>query len=79
MWDSNPIEIIGATERNVAPIITGKRAPNFQTPRHWISVTIPAANRLELMSVTVCDGGSCSVCDTINGTAISPAYMTRTC
>jgi hypothetical protein len=46
------MEIIGVTERLVAPVITGKCTPNFHTPRHWIRVATPATRRLELMSTT---------------------------
>jgi hypothetical protein len=49
MPGSSPIAITGDTERNVAPIMTGKRAPNPAIPSVWISVAIPAAKSPELI------------------------------
>ncbi|MNT19535.1 hypothetical protein D3C72_1547970 [compost metagenome] len=71
--------IIGATEAKVTPIITGRRMPNFQKPKAWISVARPAANRSALIRNASWSLGSLSAPPTIRGTATVPAYITRTC
>ncbi|MNL27406.1 hypothetical protein D3C87_1489970 [compost metagenome] len=71
--------IIGATEANVTPIITGMRIPNFQKPMAWISVASPAANRSALIRNANWSLGSLSAPPTMSGTATVPAYITSTC
>jgi hypothetical protein len=71
---------IGPTAAKVTPIITGSLMPNHRvTPRLWISVTTPQANRSAEISSATCSGVSLSARPTISGTAIAPAYITNTC
>ena len=74
-----PIAIIGPTEANVTPIITGMRMPNFQTPIDCTSVAMPQANRSALISSATCSFGNFNAEPRINGTATAPAYITSTC
>ena len=70
---------IGPTAAKVTPIMTGRRMPNFQTPMLWISVAMPTANRSALIRKAIWSLGSFSAAPMISGTAMAPAYMTRTC
>src|SRR5438034_816118 len=73
------IAAIGPTAANVTPMTTGRRMPNFHTPRHWINVAMPQANRSALMRNAIWSLGSLSAPPMISGTAIAPAYITSTC
>ena len=74
------IDTIGPTAAKVTPIITGSFTPN-----HWVAPSdcrieaMPHTNRsAEIRNATSC-GSSFSARPTISGTAMAPAYMTRTC
>ena len=71
--------IMGLTAAKVTPIITGSLMPKRQTPRDWIRVTRPQANRSALMSMASCSLGSFSAPPMMRGTATAPAYITSTC
>src|SRR5437660_2859465 len=73
------IAAIGPTAANVTPMTTGRRMPNFHTPRHWINVAMPQANRSALMRNAIWSLGSLNAPTMISGTAIAPAYITSTC
>jgi len=74
------METIGPTAAKVTPIITGRQMPNQDVrPRDWISVTMPQQNRSAEISMLTCSGGSLRARPTMSGTAMAPAYMTRTC
>ncbi len=74
------METMGPTEAKVTPIMTGSRIPNHCVrPKDWMSVTIPQAKRSAEIRKATSSGGSLSARPTMSGTAIAPAYMTRTC
>ena len=74
------IETIGPTEAKVTPIITGMRTPNQGvTPSDCRIETTPQQNRSAEIRKATSSGGSCSTLPMISGTAMAPAYMTRTC
>ena len=74
------MEIIGATDAKVTPIITGSLMPNHcVAPMAWISVTRPQTNKSAEIRCATCSGARFSARPTISGTATAPAYMTSTC
>ncbi|MNP04886.1 hypothetical protein D3C76_968220 [compost metagenome] len=77
--NSLPIMIIGARAMNEQPWIIGRRAPNFQKPRVWISVATPEVSKLALISMTICAEVKPRALPRIKGTATAPAYITSTC
>jgi len=74
------ITCIGWTAAKVTPIITGSRTPNhWVAPRLWIRVTMPQVKRSAEIRKATSAGSSFSARPMISGTAMAPAYMTRTC
>ncbi len=71
---------IGPTAAKVTPIMTGILMPNhWVAPKDWMMVTRPQQNRsAEIRKATSC-GVRFKARPTMSGTAIAPAYMTRTC
>ena len=73
------IASIGDSEAKVTPIITGRPMPTGPTPKAWMKVAMPHANRSALISKATCSRGNLSAAPRISGTATAPAYITSTC
>ena len=71
---------MGPTAAKVTPIITGILTPSQgPAPSDWMIEAMPQTNRSAEIRKATSSGGSCSARPTISGTAIAPAYITRTC
>ena len=71
---------IGPTAAKVTPIITGSLMPNHcVAPNDWMMVTMPQTKRSAEIRKATCSGSSFRARPTMSGTAMAPAYMTRTC
>ena len=67
------------TAAKLAPIITGMRMPTGPIPKDWMMVATPATSRSALIRKATSSRDNPAAWPMINGTAIAPPYISRTC